>query len=364
MWDGAGGPLCNSLKQTRVTTTQSVAPSRTMAVFLVATLVAAALPTACRATEPATSADAAVPAAPLTRIAFGSCNSQERPQPLWDAILANRPQLWIWTGDNIYADTEDMTAMAAMYAQQKSQPGYRRLLAACPVIGTWDDHDYGLNDGGREYRQRAPSQQALLDFLDEPPTSPRRRRRGVYASYLYGPPAKRIKVILLDTRYHRDAPGPTADVLGAEQWKWLEDELLGSTARVHVIASSIQVLASEHKYEKWANFPASRRRLLTLVRETAPAGTLFLSGDRHLAEISRYDSLGWAQPLYDITSSGMTHSYSSFPGEPNSLRVGEVFRYENFGLLQVDWSSEPPAVVVQIRDEENGVRRSVTLPLR
>ena len=41
-------------------------------------------------------------------IVFASCNDQDREQPLWNPIMENKPDLFIWGGDNIYADTADM----------------------------------------------------------------------------------------------------------------------------------------------------------------------------------------------------------------------------------------------------------------
>ena len=58
-----------------------------------------------------------------TRIAFGSCNNQREPQPLWQSIAASQPDLWVWLGDNIYADTRNMTLKALYYRQQQLHPG-------------------------------------------------------------------------------------------------------------------------------------------------------------------------------------------------------------------------------------------------
>ena len=71
------------------------------------------------------------PARPLRRIAFGSCASQDRPQPIWDAVAATRPELFLMLGDNIYADTQDMDVMRAKYAQLAAMPGYQKLPSAC-----------------------------------------------------------------------------------------------------------------------------------------------------------------------------------------------------------------------------------------
>lgn len=293
----------------------------------------------------------------LTRIAFGSCSKEDLEQPLWEAVLRSQPELWIWLGDIVYADTEDMEVMRRKYERLKQRPQYLLLLRSCPVIGVWDDHDYGENNAGKDYEKKAQSQQVLLDFLDEPEDSPRRRREGVYASYTWGPAGRQVKTILLDTRYHRDPPGVDGDVLGPEQWSWLEKELLNSDAQVHLIGSSIQVLAEEHPYEKWANFPRSRERLLQLIGSTRAKGVIFLSGDRHIAEIARLNHPAIDYPLHDLTSSGMTHSYASLRDEPNRHRLGTFFNQLNFGLVEIDWLPEKVAVHLQIRDRQGAVAR-------
>ena len=293
----------------------------------------------------------------ITRIAFGSCSKEDRDQPIWEAIVRSRPDLWIWLGDIVYADTEDMEVMRRKYGMQKQRPGYQLLLRSCPVIGVWDDHDYGRNNAGKDYPKKAESQQILLDFLDEPEDSPRRSRKGVYAAYTWGPPGRQVKAILLDTRYHRDPPGEKGDVLGPGQWSWLEQELRNSDAQVHLIGSSIQVLAEDHRFEKWANFPQSRERLLQLIGRTRARGVVFLSGDRHIAEISMMDHPAIDYPLHDLTSSGMTHSYASLRNEPNRHRLGTFFNQLNFGFFEIDWLPHLVAVRLQVRDNQGSVVR-------
>lgn len=301
----------------------------------------------------------------LERIAFGSCNRQDAPQPLWSPICNHDPDLWIWLGDNVYADTEDMDEMAEKYAMQRTNEGYRQLVAETRVVGTWDDHDYGENDAGREYPKRDSSQQLLLDFLDVPEDDPRRERAGAYAAHTYGPEGRRVKVILLDTRYHRDRlaadpdpdrpyrPRPDGDVLGERQWSWLENELRTSDAQVHLIGSSIQVIPEQHGWEKWANLPQARERLFRLLRETETPGALLLSGDRHMAELSRRDDV-LDYPLYDVTSSGLTHSYED-ADESNRYRVGTLYGGLNYGLIEIDWDARPATITLQVRDEEGAV---------
>ena len=281
---------------------------------------------------------------------------------MWPFVLQNKPQLWIWLGDNIYGDTEDMSLMKQKYDLQKSNPDYKKLRSTCPVIGIWDDHDYGLNDGGKEYTKRAESQQRMLEFLDEPTGSPRWKREGAYASYVYGEKDRQVKVILLDGRYFRDelkkqdkaiVPNATGDVLGETQWEWLKKELTDSPAAIHLIGCGIQMLPEEHPFEKWANFPKARQRLLDLLQSTKPRGVLLLSGDRHIAEVSRIQLRDYPYPIYEVTSSGLTHSYSAVGSEPNRYRVGEVVTQLNFGLMEIDWKAKPLKVNVQIKGLNN-----------
>lgn len=322
---------------------------------------------------------------PLNRIAFGSCVRQERPQPIWDAVVETSPELFLFLGDNIYADTEDMEVMRAKYRQLGENPGFRKLRETCPILATWDDHDYGANDAGADYPKKRESQQIFLDFFGVPQDSPRRQRAGVYHSQVFGPAGRRVQVILLDARYHRSPlqtgfqpgepgegfrgkyrpnPDPDATVLGEVQWQWLAEQLR-VPAELRLIGSGVQVIADEHGSETWGNFPQERRRLFQLIRETGASGVVFLSGDRHLSEIARLpadhpDGVGY--PLFDVTSSSLnqpsgnfTKAGTRFSNEINSYRVGLTYFETNFGTIEIDWTAGDPLVRLQVRDEQGAV---------
>ncbi len=301
----------------------------------------------------------------LQIIAFGSCNREDAPQRYWTQIMAKEPDLWIWLGDNIYADTEDMRSMREQYLQLKTNPNYTAFRRRVPITGIWDDHDYGVNDGGKEYEMRASSQALFFDFIDEPKDAAARKSPGIYRSYVFGPEGKRVKVILLDTRYFRDGlekntvgqkryqPNPTGDVLGAAQWQWLEEELRANEADIHLIASSIQVIPEEQGFEKWANFPSARQRLFDLLTATQPNRPILISGDRHLAELSRIELPGLATPLYEFTSSGLTHSYEA-ADEPNRHRVSDLVGQRNFGILSIDWDGDRPRIISCLHSVRDG----------
>jgi alkaline phosphatase D len=308
-------------------------------------------------------APAPAPPPPPTRIAFGSCNDLKRPQLLWDAITQLAPSAFVWLGDIVYADTQDIAVMRQYYDELKAFPAYAALAQTTRVIGTWDDHDYGSNDAGKEYPKRVEAQQALMDFLNEPADSPRRAQAGVYTSADFGSDPYRVRVILLDTRYHRDEPGPASDVLGEEQWAWLRTQLEGSSAAVHILGSSIQVVPEQHGFEKWSNFPSARARLFALLDELAPRNLVVISGDRHFAELSKLERGQGKPPLYDLTSSSLSRPWSRPPEELNRHRVGNLVWTVNFGLIEIDWAAAEPVMHLQARSVDPAIGIDQAVPL-
>ena len=286
-------------------------------------------------------------------LTFGSCNRTELPNTLWDDVLAAKPDVWIWGGDIVYADTDSIPVLEAAYRSQLAVPEYADLLRHVPVMGTWDDHDYGLNDGGAEFAARAESQQAFLDFIGADPSDPRRKQEGVYYSRRFEKGKGSVNVIVLDTRYHRSALIPdstgqkryvpnddeSSTMLGSEQWAWLESELRNSDADFNVIMSSIQVLSDRHGFETWGNMPSERSRLLNLIHQSGAKGVILLSGDRHISEFSSYTEEDWSFPVIDFTSSGLTHVYSGFTVEDNPYRVGKVVPKLAFGLIRFNFNT-------------------------
>lgn len=316
-------------------------------------------------------------------LAFGSCANQTKQQLIWQAVVASQPDLFLFLGDNIYGDTEDMNVLRARYAQLAHNPYYQRLLAHIPVIATWDDHDYGGNDAGAEYPKKAESKQIFLDFFGEPADSERRLRAdGIYTAYRYGPVGQRVQVILLDTRWNRSpltrvteadyaerrrlhigpytaTADPTAQLLGEAQWRWLEEQLR-QPAELRLIATSIPFLQEGTGWETWSNFPAERDRLLTLITTARVNGLLFLTGDTHRAQFSKRTT-AVPYPLWEVNSSGLTENVD-WPA-PDTSRLGGYYIEDNYGLLRVDWSEADPEIVMEIRAVDNNLVMQNTIRL-
>ncbi|HLZ17907.1 MAG TPA: alkaline phosphatase D family protein [Cyclobacteriaceae bacterium] len=308
-----------------------------------------------------------------TIIAFGSCDDENRPQELWPEVVKQKPELWIWGGDNIYADTGDSTNLKARYNKQKSDPGYQQLLKTCPITGTWDDHDYGMNDGGKFWPHRDIAKKMELEFLGIPKSNPVWRHPGIYNSITIGEGKDKIKVINLDTRYFRDTlvkvyykpegsekkeyryeTNLTGDILGEAQWKWLQEELKNSDAALNIVNSSIQVISEEHRFEKWANFPTARRRFFDVLAASEKK-ILLISGDRHISEFSKISLPGMKDPLYEFLSSGLTHTWPEPWVEPNKYRIGDHVVKKSFGTISVAWGKKEFVTVLRIRGKDTQV---------
>lgn len=327
----------------------------------------------------------------LTRIGFGSCAESSKPQPIWEAIHERQFDLFVFLGDNIYADTRDMSVMRAKYAELASQPGFARLRSQTPVAAIWDDHDFGENDAGGDYPFKDESRRIFLDFWNEPAGSPRRNRDGVYASYLFGPPGECVQLILPDLRYNRtplvtadlggadfetwararlakglEVPGPharnpdrNATMLGERQWQWLARQF-EVPAELRLFGSSLQVLADFTGWESWVGFARDRERLIDLIRRENASGVVFLSGDIHYAELSKLD-VNVPYTLWDITSSGLTEEWRV--PTPNANRASEVVADANFGFIDIDWRGPSTRLTLGIVDAKGKTRMSWDIPL-
>ena len=129
-------------------------------------------------------------------------------------------------------------------------------------------------------------------------------------------------------------PGKT--MLGDVQWRWLEEQLRAE-AQLRLIVSGIQVLADGHGWERWGNLPRERDRLLRSITQSGAGGVVFLSGDRHIGALYR-ESRGLPYPLYEITSSGITHPWAG-AAEAGPNRIGALVTQPHFGSIQIDWAA-------------------------
>lgn len=312
-----------------------------------------------------------LPTGTIQRIAFGSCAMQFKPQPIWNTIAKQNPDLFLFLGDNIYGDfdgkkpfTPGKETLQRDWDMLANEPNFKAFREQVPVMATWDNHDYGKHNGGAEFELKEMTKTAFLDFFGEPKDSQRRKTPGIYGARIFGPPGKRVQIILLDTRYfkgpfikdkrskeEKKAAGLTGSMgnyvpnqdsnvtlLGKAQWLWLEEQLT-KPAEVRLIASSTQVIPDEKAMDEWGNYPLERQRLFNLIKKVKANGVIILSGNVHFAEISK---LGYfPYPLLEFTSSGLTHTNEKYAKAKNTYRTAGPYDQPNFGMIEIDWGAEP-----------------------
>ncbi|GDX42281.1 hypothetical protein LBMAG22_08100 [Bacteroidota bacterium] len=318
----------------------------------------------------------------VTTIGVGSCAHQDTPQPLLGVAAAYKPDYFIFLGDNIYGDTDNMDTLRAKYQRWAAQPSFQQLKKTTRFFATWDDHDFGRNDAGRHYPFKKESKEIFLSFFDEPDTSQRRKHEGIYHVEYIKKEGRTIQLILLDNRTFRDdvrlfdstAPTPRdtyfyaldysihqnsdSTLLGEEQWQWLE-QVLKEPADLRLVCSGTQFGIEYNGYEAWANYPHEQQRLIELIKKTRASGVLFLTGDVHYGELSKLKVPG-LYPLYDFTSSGITSTWSF--ATPNKNRIEGPVMDNNIGLITVRWESDP-LIEFQLLDASNNCRVQYALRL-
>jgi alkaline phosphatase D len=316
----------------------------------------------------------------ITKIAFGSCGDQDWPQPVLSLAADDRPDAFIFLGDNIYGDTDNMDTLRNKYARWQAQNDYKKLAATTKIFATWDDHDYGRNDAGVHYPFKKESKEIFLKAFNEPSESARRKHEGIYHTEYIKAGEKTIQVLLLDVRTFRNnlllykkgdslprkeyfyTPdyrphiSPDSTLLGTEQWKWLEGEL-AKPADLRLVCSGSQFSIEYNGYEAWANFPHEQKKMLELIKKTKANGVMFLSGDVHYAEISKLKEPG-LYPVYDVTASGITSTWDF--ATLNKNRIEGPVMENHFGLLTITWEKDP-VIKMEIIDNKNNQRIEYTI---
>lgn len=284
----------------------------------------------------------ASPERKLNSIAFGSSNYQFAAQPLWKVLIEENPDLWIWNGDMVYADWKNLDSIKQAYEKQNENEDYRRFKINTPIIGVWDDHDYGWDNLDGEFEFKKESQKLALDFLDEPEDSPRRNQEGIYTSYEFGSAPQKIKIILLDVRYFKNLD-PEYPILGKNQWEWLRKELSNSNAAIHFIVSPISVFSPLIPYsEEWTD-TSEANRMSELLQELKVPGPVLLTGDKHFGSIFQR----WGQ--LEFISSGMTHVAPRSTWNFLSKKYPTAFFGLNFGLVNINWDKIGPIIKLNLK---------------
>lgn len=296
-------------------------------------------------------------------VCFTSCVDIEK-NPMWTDVMDLRPNMLCLMGDTPYIDTSDLKRVRTRHRSFLAMPGLSDVIRSVPTIGTWDDHDFGLNNGnGRNMKSgKGRTRKGFIEYRAHNQYGD--GNEGVYHSADLG----MIEVFLLDPRYFSqtepspvDASQPTC--FGKQQWKWLRDKLKASKAPFKVLSmGAIWQDKKNGETDDMFTYWYERDALLDFVQKEKISGVVLLGGDIH---VSRH----LVHPMrvgYDV------HDFVVSPGHERTITALDVYHPslrwslvegQQFLSLTADGTKEVPTLVAKFRQGGGTVNREVTLKL-
>ncbi len=253
-------------------------------------------------------------------IAAASCARSGSNGAVFDAILAEQPNLYLALGDLHYANLEsdEVSAHVGQYGGALSQDGQAALFSSTPTAYVWDDHDYGPDNADRFSPSRLAVSTAYRQAVPHYGVDPD-PEGSIAQAFTIG----RVRFVLTDTRSMRS---PTT-MLGAEQVRWLTDELTAS-AKTHALviwanptpwistASSIPGVGDD-----WGAYAEERRTIADALAEAEVDNLIMVSGDAHMVAIDDGSNSGYSsdgEPGFPILHAGALDRPGSVKGGPYS----------------------------------------------
>jgi alkaline phosphatase D len=241
----------------------------------------------------------------------------------------------LWLGDNIYlreADWGTQTGIFARNTHTRSLPELQPLLGSTHHYAILDDHDFGPNDCDKSFVHKDLTTEAFKLFWANSNYGTY-NGKGLYGSFVWAD----VEFFLLDDRSFRDANYlvDRKDYFGKEQLDWLINALATSRATFKIIATGGQVINPAPVYENYSNYPQEREFLLRSIQSNSIKGVVFLTGDRHITELSKLSRYG-TYPLYDLTVSPLTSGPGKTKDAGNNLSEDGTFvGQRNFAIIDV-----------------------------
>ncbi len=287
----------------------------------------------------------------ILTLGFGSCLHQDRSMAILKTIEKKELDLFMFIGDNVYGDQKDgeLDKLIRTYKQQFNN--LENFLQNVSTEFIWDDHDFGLNDGGSDYRYKDRAKELFLETWKIPSQDPRRLRDGLYFDKMIEKNGLKVHLIFLDNRtfksewkltdeFNKEGKeryvedfDPDKTLLGKKQWQWLKDKL-NEDSNIKIILSSLQILSLGHGWESWDKLPLERERLFNLIDESNLSKLFIFSGDRHRGGFYSFKTDD-NNEIYEFTSSSLNLPIPFNTEEKGPLRIGSTYRKANFGVVRI-----------------------------
>ena len=273
------------------------------------------------------------------RFALGSCSSDNpsllaEGKLIWQQLARLAPNLILLSGDTIYVD--DSHALGFKKRPQENQIWQRyadsfkqihlfKLKNLIPVLATWDDHDYGINDGDKTWARPQggwyPVKESTKAFKAFLGGEALRTAEDIGHWHQNGPGvSSRTDVlghrfVFLDNRSFRAPRDSTSDYahFGKKQEQFLHQQILSSDSPLFVVNGGqffggyLQRDSFEHVHPTHFNLFKDRIKTLYTENPSLPPFAL-ISGDIHFSEVMEIEKEQVGFQTYEFTASPW-HSY-------------------------------------------------------
>ena len=286
---------------------------------------------------------------------------------IFTRIADKKPQFMIWGGDNTYFRQNEWDSKSAMiyrYTHDWSIPEKQKLFATVAHYAIVDDHDFGPNDSDGSFWNKNTSMDVFNLFWANP------KQVSGFKSTTFQFNYNDADFFLLDNRYFRDPNNlKTKDpktILGKEQLDWLKKALVFSKAKWKFIVMGGQFLNTARNFETYSNygFDKERQEIIDFIYKEGLKNIIFLTGDRHLSEISLLDQGKRFPKIWDVTVSPFTSGPNTHgKEEKNLLRVpGTLIMKRNFSVFHIEGKGKDRHLRIEFFDTEGNKINEYIIP--
>jgi alkaline phosphatase D len=276
----------------------------------------------------------------LTPFTFAfSADMEEAYQPfkLFDVIGNKQPDFFLHLGDTVYADyprqkrfSPSVSHYRDKHAANRKDQHLQKFLSRHVTYAIWDDHE--IEDNANSLN---PHMEKALQVFKEYWPCKAADPAALYRQFSWAG----IDFFILDTRRFRSqqsmTDGPDKTMLGSTQKSWLKERLKASTAPFKFIITSVPFHGS--LADTWGSYRTERDEIAGFIRSEKIPGTIFLTGDYHVARDLSNAKTGLREYM-----AGPIASFTQYQFSPESRAYNEKignFHYGDgytFGLWRVD----------------------------
>lgn len=257
--------------------------------------------------------------------------------------------MMLWLGDNLYYVLQPFNYKSQLKRNIKTRLNKKlnELLASKQNYAIWDDHDYGHNNSDGSFKFKNTSLNVFQQFWPNPTNDSLN-----YYTYKKAD----VQFFMLDDRYNNEQE---KTVLGNRQLDWLKKELAASNANFKFICIGMQAINPMSTKECFYKTNTEYKTLLEYIQQQQINGIIFLSGDRHHAELLKVQENGM-YPLYDFTTSPLT-MYPIKIGKKNKefknpYRIDHTYYPNyNFGKISVTGDFKDRKCLLELKNKQGNV---------